>query len=299
MAALTRPSVVVVRRESLRPVGPAQLGAMQEVLAAGIASAGPAYHIHPGDLAWWIFHDDPRYPGHLEFWLAPGEGVLVLDLRTDEINAFATPGNSVIPLIEFAQERLGGHGQVGWVSEDDDTLVSYLGSHGYEKVATDRSYRWDLRALAPPRIEIPPRWEVRHMRGEEEADLRRQASHAAFESTMDPALHMQRYLDFMRSPVYDLERDLVVVAPDGRIAAFMVWWADPSGIAQIEPFGTHPDFQRRGFGRLLLHFGLVRMSQAGMHTVRVCTQDFRPATGFYTAAGFTDVGGLHWWEAPQ
>jgi ribosomal protein S18 acetylase RimI-like enzyme len=113
---------------------------------------------------------------------------------------------------------------------------------------------------------------------------------------MDPGQHLDRYLSFMRSPVYVPSNDLVAVAPDGTIASFMVWWPDPTGIAQIEPFGTHPDFHRRGVGRALLHFGLARMLEAGMRVCRVCTDDWREATMFYESVGFTDVGALRWWS---
>jgi ribosomal protein S18 acetylase RimI-like enzyme len=112
---------------------------------------------------------------------------------------------------------------------------------------------------------------------------------------MDPSMHVDRYLGFMRSPIYDPERDLVAVAPDGTIVSFMVWWPDVSGIAQIEPFGTHPDFHRRGVGRALIHYGLTRMRAGGMRLARVCTDDDRLATAFYESVGFDDVGRLRWW----
>ena len=121
---------------------------------------------------------------------------------------------------------------------------------------TDRSYRWDLENTPIPEPDLPEGWVLRHLEGEHEANNRRAASHAAFQSTMTDEDHLNRYLKFMRSPVYDSERDLVAVAPDGRIAAFMVWWPDSTGVAQIEPFGTHTDFHRQGAGRALMYYGL-------------------------------------------
>jgi ribosomal protein S18 acetylase RimI-like enzyme len=112
---------------------------------------------------------------------------------------------------------------------------------------------------------------------------------------MPDAMHLQRYLDFMRSPVYVPERDLVAVDPSGTVVSFMVWWSDPtSHTAQIEPFGTHPGFHRRGVGRALILRGLAGMKEAGMKMARVCTDDDRPATGFYEGVGFVDVGRLRW-----
>jgi ribosomal protein S18 acetylase RimI-like enzyme len=116
---------------------------------------------------------------------------------------------------------------------------------------------------------------------------------------MPEEMHLQRYLDFMRSSSYVPDRDLVAVAEDGTIASFMVWWADDSGIAQIEPLGTHPDYQRLGLGRALLYHGLCEMKDGGMLTARVCTDDDRPATHFYEAVGFEDVGRLRWWALPK
>ena len=117
---------------------------------------------------------------------------------------------------------------------------------------------------------------------------------------MPEAMHLERYLRFMRLPVYESERDLVAVAPDGTISAFMIWWPDQSGIAQIEPFGTHTKFHRQGIGRSLMYFGLRRMQQAGITAIRVGTGEERlDATAFYEGVGFEVVGRLRWWQKPS
>lgn len=285
--------------EDIRPATCGDVPLMQEVLASALANDGDRYSVHPGDLAWWMFHADPRYPDHLTFWLQGHRGVLVIDSRTPEINAFSVPGEPVTPLIEWAQRRLGGRGDVGWVSDDDDELVSYLESNGYAPAETDRSYRWDLTKVEVPAPQLPDGWTLRHVEGEHEADNRRKASHGAFKSTMGPDMHLERYLTFMRSSVYAPDRDLVALSPDGRIASFMVWWPDQSGVAQIEPFGTHPDFQRQRIGTALMHHGLRMMKEAGMRMARVITEDARSdAISFYEAIGFDDVGRVRWWGLP-
>ena len=280
----------------VRVAGPQDLSEMTSILSENLLTDDARYTVHPGDLSWWIHHDDPRHPDTLTLWLQDDSGLLVLDERQAEINVFTRPGASRVPLIEWSQRRLGGSAEVGWVSDADDDLVGYLESSGYEPVWVYRTYEWDLTNRLVPAPERPDGWELRPLQGEAEADTRRAASHAAFESTMDPAMHLDRYLRFMRSPVYNGARDLVAVAPDGRVASFMVWWPDPSGIAQIEPFGTHPDFQRQGIGTALLRFGLARMASAGVTKVRVSTDEPRAATDFYKAAGFVEVGRLRWWK---
>lgn len=282
----------------VRPVGRDDLPMIQEILTEGLSRDDTGrYYIHPGDFAWWVYHDDPRHPDHFSTWIQDDVGFVTIDsLAPSEINVFTRPGVDRMPLIRWGQRRLEGGGEVGWVADEDDELVDRLEGAGYEPVYAYRAYRWDLTSDVPE-VNLPPGWEIRPVAGEREADSRRAAAHAAFESTMPPPMHLQRYLDFMRSPVYVPERDLVAVAPDGTVASFMVWWGDDaSRVAQIEPFGTHPDFHRRGIGRALISRGLGAMRDAGMNIARVCTDDDRPATRFYEACGFEDAGRLRWWK---
>lgn len=279
------------------PAGAEDLEAMQAILSAALVGSTSRYTIHPGDLAWWMWHDDPRHPDHLSYWMTPDRGVLVLDSRSREINAFTVPGTSVTALVEWGQRRFGGEGEAGWVADSDLELVEYLEENNYRPTHADRLYHWDLARAEVPEPELPDGWQLRAVEGEAEADAWRRASHAAFDSTMDPHRHLARYLEFMRSPVYDSQRDLVAVAPDGQIASFMIWWPDESGIAQIEPFGTHPTFRGRGAGRALIHHGLRRMREEGMGLARVVTEERRSdATGFYQSVGFTCVDRIRWWK---
>lgn len=273
------------------------LATMQAIASKALAAGGVRYSLHPGDLAWWVHHEDPRLADATTYWLMGDTGFAVL-VEGKEINAFTVPGIDPIGLIEWGRGRLDSTAEVASIAEGDTELESYLRERGYEPASYMLSFEMDLtrhEVLVP---DLGPGWEVRHVSGEEEANNRREASHRAFASKMDRDLHLQRYLRFMRSPVYDNERDLIAVAPDGRIAAFMVWWPDPSGIALIEPFGTHPDFQRQGIGRALLQFGFARMKSAGMATVRVCTEDSRDAAvAFYENAGFNRGPRLGWWRS--
>lgn len=281
----------------LAPAGTADLPAMQAIVASAISPGADRYTIHPGDLAWWVWHADPRYPHHNSYWLIPGEILLVIDSRYNEVNVVSAPGLSRIPAIEWARRRLGENGEVAAVADSDVEMIDYLEGHAYEPVRVSRWYRRDLTHVDLPEPVVGDGWMLRPLAGEHEADERRRASHAAFGSSMDPDLHLERYLRFMRSPVYDLSRDLIAVSPEGRIASFMVWWPDASGIAQVEPFGTHPDYQRMGLGRALMHFGLKRMQAAGMNLARVITEEHREAaTAFYESVGFEDVGRLRWWR---
>jgi gamma-glutamylcyclotransferase len=283
----------------MRPASAEDLPAMQSILSSALSAGTERYSIHPGDLAWWMWHEDPRQADRVSYWIVPQEVLLVIDAAGSEIDVFASSERDRAPYIEWAQRRLRGKGQVAGVADSDLGLIDYLKSNGYQPGHVNRWYHWDLGRVEVPEPELPDGWELRHVAGEHEAGERRRASHAAFRSTMDPEMHLQRYLRFMRSPVYDPSRDLVAVSPDGQIASFMIWWPDQSGIAQIEPFGTHPDFQRRGVGKALIHHGLRRMRDSGMTLCRVITDEPRTdATAFYESVGFQDVGRLRWWQRP-
>lgn len=296
---LERPGVPDPVCPGLRPATAEDLPAMQNILSASLGH-DQRYSIHPGDLAWWMYHDDPRDLHAVSYWMQDGEAILVIDARDSEISAFTVPDRALSPLVNWAQRRLDGRGEVGWISDRDTQSIGFLEADGYEPVSTSRRFRWDLRDGVIPEPILPDGWVIRHLEGEHEAEIRHAASHAAFQSTLEPQAHSQRYLRFMRSPAYAAERDLVAVSPDGRIASFMIWWPDSSGIAQIEPFGAHPDFQNRGIGKALIHHGLRQMRQEGMSLARVCTDESREgATAFYRSAGFSDIDSLRWWKRSE
>lgn len=276
----------------LRPATLDDMTVVQQILSEGLDAGTDRYYIHPGDYAWWVHHDDPRNPDHFSTWIQNDTGFVTVDsIPPHEVNVFTRPGTDRMHLVRWAQRRLGGRGVVGWVSDDDHDLTDALEAEGYEPSDVNRWFSWDLTDELPV-PDLPSGWDLRPINGEKEANPRRAAAHAAFESNMPSAMHLQRYLGFMRSPVYVPERDLVAISPQGEIVSFMVWWADASGVAQIEPFGTHPDFQRQGIGRALIYHGLAEMKAAGMHTARVATD---AADAFYRGVGFEDAGTISWY----
>jgi GNAT superfamily N-acetyltransferase len=95
----------------------------------------------------------------------------------------------------------------------------------------------------------------------------------------------------MASPIYRQERELVVVAPDGRFAAFCTLLLDADNqIGMFEDVGTHADFLRLGLGRALLYAGMHRLRLRGMTTALMPYQPpevNEAAAGLYAQVGFT------------
>lgn len=105
-----------------------------------------------------------------------------------------------------------------------------------------------------------------------------------------------------RAPGYDSELDLVAVAPDGRLAAYVfgsisVEENEQTGqkIGQADPVATHPDFQRKGLCRALLLECLRRLRERGMKAARLSTGSWDiPMQQAALSAGFRLLSKKMW-----
>ena len=63
---------------------------------------------------------------------------------------------------------------------------------------------------------------------------------------------LEHYRQCRRTCLYEQDRDLVVEAPDGSLAACCILWWDPAtGAGEIEPLGVVPGHRRRGLATAL------------------------------------------------
>jgi mycothiol synthase len=172
---------------------------------------------------------------------------------------------------------------------DCDTLRrDVLASCGYV-ADPDPDYFVTTRTLQGeiPASVLPDGFSIRAVAGEHEADAVQAVHASAFGRAWQP----DEYLQVMRSPNFHIERELVVVAPDGRFAAFLVYWLDPIGKSGLfEPVGCHPDFQRQGLTKALMYEGLRCMAAQGMTMAMViheAPRDNPASTALYHSVGFT------------
>jgi mycothiol synthase len=92
----------------------------------------------------------------------------------------------------------------------------------------------------------------------------------------------------MTRPGYDPAREIVAEAPDGRIAAYTVYWTDMRNkIGHFEPVGTHSDFRRRGLARAVMLSAMKQMQRDGITVATVHhLADNTPALRLYESIGF-------------
>jgi len=105
----------------------------------------------------------------------------------------------------------------------------------------------------------------------------------------------EAYRQLMGAPGYDLNLDIVTVAPDGRFASFALGWMDSlNNVGEFEPVGTRPEFQGKGLGKAVLLEGLRRMKARGVTEAIVYVEAENPAAQrLYASVGFRPVNRIY------
>ena len=95
----------------------------------------------------------------------------------------------------------------------------------------------------------------------------------------------------MQLPGYRRDLDVVAVASDGVIAAYVNGWIDPvNRVGDFGPVVARPAYRRRGLTRAVLVECLHRMRAHGMQRVCVSTGvSNTPAMRLYESVGFKVV----------
>jgi mycothiol synthase len=153
-----------------------------------------------------------------------------------------------------------------------------------------------LRGLLPS-PQLPASFRLRSATGFDDASRLAAVHRGAFGTTWTA----EQYRDeVMAKPGYESSREIVVEAPDGRLAAFCVYWIDPGNrIGYFEPVGTHQEFQRQGLARVLMYHTMYLMQQQGMQWARVMYEIDNPASSqLYLSLGFRPQCDLYQYARP-
>ena len=172
------------------------------------------------------------------------------------------------------------------VYEDDQGQTTALERRGFRR--TDDEGVLFIYPLDEPVPEpsLPGGFVARPVAGEQEAAARAAAHRDAFDSTR---VTDEAYLRLMRTPGYDRDLDVAIVAPDGTIAAFCQGWLDPANrVGEFEPVGTRSAFRRLGLAQAAVLAGLRRMQAGGAVSAVVGPVDAseEAAMRLYQTAGF-------------
>jgi len=181
-----------------------------------------------------------------------------------------------IPVLASQVDRIRDLEQAGFASQAN------VGEDSWSQVSMTHSMQ------IPNEVHLPDGFQIRPLNGLGEVNAYVDLHRAVFESKNMTVEWCQRTLE---CPEYISDLDLVVVAPNGELAAFCICWLakDMNGkvSGQIEPLGVHADFRKLGLGRGILAEGLKRLSVKGAQHIYVQTDNYRNAAfKLYESTGF-------------
>lgn len=282
---------------------------MRQLLMEGTQANISASYMHPGCLDWDTHYppDEQENRRNLRLWelmdvepptlyawaiFSRHEGTFDLFVHPA---LYGTPMHETVmdEYVAWAEARAheAGRKQIWpfWAMEYDKVMLRLMTARGFVEIKVDLPPPLFERSLDDlPTIQLPDGFTVQGVRNEDDGRLRAQVLHSAFRPDGDLEDFVAEYMQFIRSVVYNGDRDLFVRSPDGRGAAACTIWFDPvNAVGLFEPVGTHPDFQRKGLGKAVMAEGLRRMKAAGMRRAIV---GFDPnnmaALALYTSMGF-------------
>jgi mycothiol synthase len=183
-----------------------------------------------------------------------------------------------------------------WCYDYDAYRVELLRRRGYTRTEAHENVRRRSLAIPIPEIPAPDGYTVRAMRVHPD-DWRNQAAllNAAFRRDFHNA---EEYRNFQRAPVYRLDLDIVVEAPDGTLAANAGFSAhERESFSVAEPVCTHPDHAGLGLARVAMAEGLRRVQALGIQTAYVGAWYSNPAANhIYEQMGFTEFDPDYLWR---
>jgi len=282
---------------------------MQGLLMEARSLTGDWRYAHVGELMWSFFmvvsHLDAQKD--IRLWHAGGKLVAYAILGEDPSFDFQVlPGKEWSGIeaeaLVWTQERItdvrrhdpktrGGHLVCG-ARQDDTGRIAFLQQHGF-RYGGEFAETNMLRSLDEPipQVALPKGWRVRPLAEAGEIPNRAAAHREVWQPWTVGNVGDDDYAAFMRLPGYQRELDVVAVAPDGVVAAYVNGWLDPVNlIGDFGPVGARPAYRRQGLTRAVLAEGLRRMRSAGMDRVCVSTGiSNTPALRLYESVGFRPV----------
>jgi GNAT superfamily N-acetyltransferase len=239
------------------------------------------------DLQWWWRRDQHLDPNEATFWLdgeRPIAGSVCMNWGDyiEGVVTSADPDGS--PRMELAWPHLRHHIDthreipVEMIIRDDDAaLIDAVMAAGFEPGGEMGVSTW-MPASERPAVPLPPPGF--------EVVARNEASDRPHPFVSRSGEHVAERLG--ECSLYRPDLDLAVYDPEGALAGYALFWADPvTGVGLLEPMRTEDAFQRMGIGRLLLAAGLEGLAAHGCTRLKVSYIVGNDASrALYLGAGF-------------
>lgn len=198
----------------------------------------------------------------------------------------------------LAEPRPAGERRIAFVVFDYDAFrQDLLAERGYAPTGTGRVFRRRRLAQAPRAgPALPGGYALRETApGDEEAERIAALLNASFGRTFHTGREYERFT--RRATCFRRALDLVAVAPDGSLAAYVgVPYDEENRRGMFEPVCTHPEHRRRSLAAALMHEGLERLHALGARSAVVETGADNPANRLYESVGFTEAYAAPLWR---
>ena len=243
---------------------------MQDLTAEVWALEGPPHERHVGDLAWTRYpHTGKEHEWRVRLWerndgrLAAWAWLFLPETLDMEIHPELRGGSVHDEVVACFEAEAEGDELVASALDRDVATIELLRRRGYVEAEPEFPFVHLLRDLAEPIDEpsVPPGYSLRTVRGPEDVVRRVDVHRAAFHPSRVTA---ESYANAMRAWPYRPELDCVVEAPDESFASYCLIWLDERNrVGELEPVGTHPDYERRGLASAVCRFALRRLRDLG------------------------------------
>ena len=151
--------------------------------------------------------------------------------------------------------------------DDDAELLAYLGHDDFQPTGERGGSTWMAAADRPP---VPPLPEGFRLVDRAQSHDGPHPMHRRNGGDVEMRLH--------ETSLYDPELDLAVIAPNGDVAAYALFWNDfVTAAGMVEPMRTEDAYQRLGLARVLLAAGCDRLAARGAQRLKVGFSSEPPA----------------------
>ncbi|HVT75856.1 MAG TPA: GNAT family N-acetyltransferase, partial [Acidimicrobiales bacterium] len=255
--------------EAGRPAAPDHTDALVAAQAISSRLWGPGAPWHPGGLAWEFATAQDPAALEMHVW---DDVAWARIYQPDALMAQVDPANPEVArdVVAWVESTRTGSAPRLEVMDGDTTLTEALRARGYDE--RDERFQLDMRRRAenvevamPSGYTLCTRADVSveqrveaHRRSWRPAALPYPTEHRPdFAPDAASSFTAEKLARVEALALYAPERDFVVLADDGDVAACCTLWFDPaSRSAEIEPLGVVPEHRRRGLAQALCRAAL-------------------------------------------
>jgi mycothiol synthase len=240
------------------------------------------WHHHSQLVAYAILGEDPSF----DFQVLPEYEWTGL-----EVEAFDWAAQTLAKFRPRFAAAWGG-GLVSGVRQDDLQRIEFLENNGFRYRGQFSEVNMLRKMDQPiPQLKIPAGYQVLCMAQVDDIADRAAAHRDVWQPWSVGNISTADYCRFMQLPGYRPDLDVVTIAPDGSIAAYVNSWVDAlNAIGDMGPVGARPTFRQQGLTRLAMLESLRRLQTLGMDRVCISTGIHNtPALNLYGSLGFIVV----------